>query len=93
MIGYTYRVCVCLLLCTMCACNPIGTGSFLHSLSTGNSIGIASGFGSIAVEENTGKSVMEHVVDEFNTPVAPAPAEKPHIQWSYELLSNAMNQH
>ena len=39
-------------------CNPlIGAGSFVHSVLTGNTVGIVTGGAGIAVEESTGKTV------------------------------------
>jgi len=38
------------------ACNPlIGAGSFVHSVITGNTVGIVTGGAGIAVEKSTGK--------------------------------------
>jgi len=45
-------------------CNPIiGVSSFVHSVLTGNTVGIATGGAGIAVEQTTGKSVTDHVLD------------------------------
>ena len=45
------------------SCNPIfGLGSFVHSVATGNTVGIVTGGAGIAVEEQTGKSITEHIL-------------------------------
>ena len=45
------------------SCNPlIGAGSFVHSVLTGNTVGIVTGGAGIAVEESTGKSITEHIL-------------------------------
>ena len=84
------------------ACNPIiGFSSFVHSLSTGNAIGIVTGGAGIVVEQKTGKSPIEHLADD----IMPRPKPKPksrkyykdlytrHVEWSFENLSTVMNQY
>ena len=52
----------CLIAATaLSSCNPIfGVGSFIHSVATGNTVGIVTGGAGIAVKEDTGKSIFEH---------------------------------
>jgi len=46
------------------SCNPIfGVGSFIHSVATGNTVGIVTGGAGIAVKEDTGKSILEHFTE------------------------------
>ena len=46
------------------SCNPIfGVGSFIHSVATGNTVGIVTGGAGIAVKEDTGKSIFEHFTE------------------------------
>mgnify|MGYP003650510707 FL=1 len=48
---------------TLNGCNPIfGVSSFVHSIITGNTVGIVTGGAGIAVEEQTGKSITEHLL-------------------------------
>ena len=46
------------------SCNPIfGVGSFVHSVVTGNTVGIVTGGAGIAVKEDTGKSIFQHFTE------------------------------
>jgi len=50
------------------ACNPlVGVSSFVHSMATGNTVGMVTGGAGVAVEHTTGKSISEHVIDELKT--------------------------
>jgi len=55
----------CLIAATaLSSCNPIfGVGSFIHSVATGNTVGIVTGGAGIAVKEDTGKSIFEHFTE------------------------------
>jgi len=79
------------------ACNPIfGVGSFVHSVVTGNTVGIVTGGAGMAVKRQTGKTPLEHVMDK--TKEKPKPKEyykdlyTKHVEWSFENLSIVMNQ-
>ncbi|MDB4378403.1 hypothetical protein N9Z41_01400 [bacterium] len=77
------------------ACSPLGAGSFLHSLWSGKVAGIVTGGAGLAVEDQTGKSPLEHVMDELN-PSTPPTIKKvaknsQGVTWSYENLSKVMN--
>jgi hypothetical protein len=87
---------IVLLMAFVSACSPLGTGSFLHSLWSGKVAGIITGGAGIAIEDQTGKSPLEHVMDEFNPP-PPPPVKKvakksQGVTWSYENLSKVMNE-
>ena len=77
------------------ACNPlIGVSSFVHSLSTGNALGIVTGGAGIVVEQKTGKSPMEHLADDLIPKPKPKPIPKDNkLEWSFEKLSTVMNQY
>ena len=48
------------------ACNPIiGASSLLHSIATGNTVGVVTGGAGVAVEQSTGKTISEHVLDDL----------------------------
>tara|TARA_R110001592_G_scaffold209531_5_gene460712 strand:+ start:1403 stop:1696 length:294 start_codon:yes stop_codon:yes gene_type:complete len=84
-------------LTTMVACNPlIGVSSFVHSLSTGNALGIVTGGAGIVVEQRTGKSPMEHLTGDLMPKPKPKPKPVPKdnkLEWSFERLSTVMNQY
>tara|TARA_B100000989_G_scaffold125635_1_gene93162 strand:- start:4172 stop:4375 length:204 start_codon:yes stop_codon:yes gene_type:complete len=51
-------------------CSPLfGVGSLVHSLVTGNTAGIISGGAGLAVEETTGKTVTEHIIDKIEVDI------------------------
>ena len=51
-------------------CNPLfGVGSLVHSLVTGNTAGSISGGAGLAVEETTGKTVTEHIIDKIEVDI------------------------
>lgn len=66
----------------LAGCNPvIGVSSFVHSVVTGNTVGIVSGSAGIAVEQTTGKSVTEHVLDGI---IPKEKIQKPKtVQWIF----------
>jgi len=65
-------------------CNPIlGLGSFVHSVATGNTVGIVTGGAGIAVEEQTGKSITEHIL--FPEKKKEKPAVSKRIEWIHEV--------
>lgn len=69
-----------LVLLLISGCNPLlGVGSLVHSLATGNTVGIVTGGAGVAVEHTTGKSPTEHVLDKFNKPKKDKKDEK--IEW------------
>ena len=74
-----------LLLFLLTACNPlVGVSSFVHSVVTGNTVGVATGAAGLAVEETTGKSVTEHAIDIVlpKTKMSlPKPRPKQDIEW------------
>lgn len=79
------------------ACNPIfGVTSFMHSLATGNTVGIVTGGAGIVVEKQTGKTPLEHVMEEAKEKPKPKEYYKDlhtkHVEWSFENLSTVMNQ-
>lgn len=76
------------------ACSPIfGVGSFVHSVISGNTVGIITGGAGVAVEETTGKSVTEHVIDGINPPAKKIKQEKSQgVTWSYENFSKVLNE-
>ena len=62
------------------SCNPIfGVGSFVHSVVTGNTVGIVTGGAGIAVKEDTGKSIFEHFIEPQNK----KPAADKRIEWIF----------
>jgi hypothetical protein len=62
------------------SCNPIfGVTSFVHSVVTGNTVGIVTGGAGIAVKEDTGKSIFEH----FTEPQKKKPVMGKRIEWIY----------
>jgi len=64
------------------SCNPIfGVSSFVHSVATGNTVGIVTGGAGIAVEEQTGKSITEHILTPKNKKENPAVGKR--IEWIY----------
>ncbi len=64
------------------SCNPmLGVGSFVHSLATGNTVGIVTGGAGIAVEHNTGKSITEHILTPRKKKEKPVMGKK--IEWVY----------
>ena len=64
------------------SCNPIfGLGSFVHSVATGNTVGIVTGGAGIAVEEQTGKSITEHILTPKKKKEKPATGK--HIEWIF----------
>ena len=73
-------------------CNVLGTGSFFHSMVTGNTVGTATGVAGLYVEENTGKSPLEHILYSINPPPKPKPKPKEGIVWSYEIFSKVLNE-
>tara|TARA_Y100000114_G_scaffold89561_1_gene83118 strand:+ start:1109 stop:1366 length:258 start_codon:yes stop_codon:yes gene_type:complete len=81
---------VILLFLLLGGCNVLGAGSLMHSVFTGNTVGIVSGGAGIAIEENTGKSPLEHVIAEI-TPKK-IKTEPDGIIWSYEHFSNVLNE-
>jgi len=67
------------------ACNPLlGAGSFIHSILTGNTVGIVTGAGGMAVEKTTGKSVAEHILDEVNSKKKPEPIRRLDMEWIFQ---------
>ena len=65
------------------ACNPlIGAGSFVHSVLTGNTVGIVTGGAGIAVEESTGKSITEHILTPKKKKEKPVMGKR--IEWVYD---------
>ena len=65
---------------TLSGCNPIfGVTSFVHSVVTGNTVGIVTGGAGIAVKEDTGKSILEH----FTEPQNKKPVMGKRIEWIY----------
>lgn len=74
-----------ILLFLLTACNPlVGVSSFVHSVATGNTVGIVTGGAGLAVEETTGKSVTEHalgVVLPKPKMSLPKPRPKQDIEW------------
>ena len=84
--GKTYLTKLTCLIAVMATsgCNPlIGAGSFVHSVLTGNTVGIVTGGAGIAVEEHTGKSITEHIL----TPKKKKeqdPAMGKRIEWIYK---------
>ena len=84
---------IVLLMAFVSACSPLGTGSFLHSLWSGKVAGIVTGGAGLAIEDQTGKSPLEHVIDEFNPPPVKKVAKNSQgVTWSYENLSKVMNE-
>ena len=82
-----------LLLVGLSACSPMfGVGSFVHSVITGNTVGIVTGGAGVAVENTTGKSVTDHVLDGLNPPPEKTKPKDQGVSWSYENLSNVMNE-
>jgi hypothetical protein len=64
-------------------CNPlVGVGSLIHSLATGNTVGIVTGGAGVAVEHTTGKSISEHVIDELKTKEK-EPVMGKRIEWIF----------
>ena len=64
------------------SCNPIfGLGSFVHSVATGNTVGIVTGGAGIAVEEQTGKSITEHILTPKKKKEKPVMGNR--IEWIY----------
>jgi|TARA_R110000803_G_scaffold191278_1_gene253922 hypothetical protein len=64
------------------SCNPLfGVGSFVHSVITGNTVGIVTGGAGIAVEESTGKSITEHILTPRKKKEKPVMGKK--IEWVY----------
>jgi len=71
---------ICLIAVTLSGCNPIfGVSSFVHSVVTGNTVGIVTGGAGIAVKEDTGKSILEH----FTEPQKKKPVMGKRIEWIY----------
>ena len=71
---------ICLTAVTLSGCNPIfGVTSFVHSVVTGNTVGIVTGGAGIAVKEDTGKSILEH----FTEPQKKDPVMGKRIEWIY----------
>ena len=72
---------ICLIAATaLSGCNPIfGLGSFVHSVATGNTVGIVTGGAGIAVKEDTGKSIFEH----FTEPQKKKPAAGKRLEWIF----------
>ena len=71
---------ICLIAVTLSGCNPIfGVSSFVHSVVTGNTVGIVTGGAGIAVKEDTGKSILEH----FTEPQKKDPVMGKRIEWIY----------
>ena len=71
---------ICLTAVTLSGCNPIfGVTSFVHSVVTGNTVGIVTGGAGIAVKEDTGKSILEH----FTEPQKKKPVMGKRIEWIY----------
>ena len=63
-------------------CNPlVGVGSLIHSLATGNTVGIVTGGAGVAVEHTTGKSPTEHILDKFNKHKKEDPQMGKRIDW------------
>jgi len=63
-------------------CNPIlGVGSFVHSVATGNTVGIVTGGAGIAVEKQTGKSITEHILTPKKKKEKPLRGNR--IEWIY----------
>ena len=80
-------------LTTMVACNPlIGVSSFVHSLATGNTLGIVTGGAGLAIEKKTGKTPLEHIMKETKEKPKPVPKDS-KLEWSFERLSTVMNQY
>jgi len=65
------------------SCNPlIGAGSFVHSVITGNTVGIVTGGAGIAVEKSTGKSITEHILEPQKKKEKPVMGKR--IEWVYD---------
>ena len=65
---YLTRLTCLIAVISLSGCNPlIGASSFLHSVVTGNTVGIVTGGAGVAVEQTTGKTVGEHVLDTITT--------------------------
>ena len=63
-------------------CNPIfGVGSFVHSVATGNTVGIVTGGAGIAVKEDTGKSIFEHFTEPQKEKQEPVIGKR--IEWIF----------
>jgi len=74
------------------ACNPMfGVTSFIHSLATGNTVGIVTGGAGLAIEKKTGKTPLEHIMEETKEKPKPIPKDD-KLEWSFEKLSTVMNQ-
>ena len=64
------------------SCNPIfGVGSFIHSVATGNTVGIVTGGAGIAVKEDTGKSIFEHFTEPKKQKEKPLTGKR--IEWIF----------
>ena len=64
------------------SCNPIfGVGSFVHSVVTGNTVGILTGGAGIAVKEDTGKSIFEHFTEPQKEKQEPVIGKR--IEWIF----------
>ncbi len=83
---------VILLILLLSGCNVLGTGSLFHSMFTGNTVGIATGGAGLAIEENTGKSPLEHILNEINPPPKKKPKPKEGVSWSYKNFSKVLNE-
>ena len=74
------------------ACNPMfGVTSFIHSLATGNTVGIVTGGAGLAIEKKTGKTPLEHIMEKTKEKPKPIPKDD-KLEWSFEKLSTVMNQ-
>lgn len=73
---------ICLTAVTLSSCNPIiGAGSFVHSVITGNTVGMVSGGAGIAVKQTTGKSITEHILTPKKKKEEPNMGKR--IEWIY----------
>ena len=65
------------------ACNPlVGAGSFVHSVLTGNTVGVVTGGAGIVVEAESGKSMTDHVLDSIKSKdKKPEPEIGKRIEW------------
>ena len=64
------------------SCNPIfGVTSFVHSVVTGNTVGIVTGGAGIAVEHYTGKSITEHILTPKKKKQEPVMGKR--IEWIF----------
>ena len=55
---------IVILLIVLMGCNQlVGTGSFIHAIATGNTLGQILGVTDFAIKKETGKTVGEHMID------------------------------